>query len=139
VLQYPFHAGMQMWVSQLNRLHRDEPALHELDIDPAGFEWVDANDHMGSTISILRKGRAENERVLVVFNFTPVPREGYKVGVPTGGYWRELLNSDGKEYAGSGVGNSGGVEAKAEPVHGRPFSLNLTLPPLGALFLKGPA
>ncbi len=138
VLQYPVHSGLQFWVSQLNRVHREEPALHELDIDPAGFEWVDCNDHFGSTLAMLRKGRSEGERVLVICNFTPVPRVDYKVGVPSGGYWRELLNSDGKEYGGSGVGNSGGVEAKAEPVHGRPFSLTLTLPPLGALFLKGP-
>jgi len=138
VLQYPVHSGLQFWVSQLNRVHREEPALHELDIDPAGFEWVDCNDHFGSTLAMLRKGRSEGERVLVICNFTPVPRVDYKVGVPSGGYWRELLNSDGKEYGGSGVGNSGGVDAKAEPVHGRPFSLTLTLPPLGALFLKGP-
>jgi 1,4-alpha-glucan branching enzyme len=139
VLQYPVHAGMQEWVAQLNRVHREQPALHELDIDPAGFEWVDCNDSAGSTMSMLRKGRAERERVLIVCNFTPVPREGFRVGVPSLGYWRELLNSDGKEYGGSGVGNEGGVEAKDEPVHGRPYSLNLTLPPLGVLFLKGPS
>jgi 1,4-alpha-glucan branching enzyme len=84
----------------------------------------------------LRKGRRPEDSILVACNFTPVPREGYKVGVPAAGFWRELLNSDGKEYGGSGVGNLGGVESKNESVHGRPYSLTLTLPPLGAVFLK---
>jgi len=84
----------------------------------------------------LRKGREEDNPVLVVCNFTPVPRLGYMVGVPTGGYWKELLNSDAREYGGSGSGNMGGTEALAEKTHGRPYSLRLTLPPLGALFLK---
>jgi 1,4-alpha-glucan branching enzyme len=85
---------------------------------------------------MLRKGSSSQDVVLAVCNFTPVPRIGYKVGVPSGGFWRELLNSDAKEYGGSGMGNMGGCEAKAEPAHGRPYSLTLTLPPLGALFLK---
>jgi 1,4-alpha-glucan branching enzyme len=123
-------------VEQLNRLYASEPALHQLDTDSTGFEWIDCNDSATSTISLLRKGTSSQEQIVVVCNFTPIPRVGYRLGVPTGGYWRELLNSDGKEYAGSGVGNAGGVTAEEEPVHGRPFSLNLTLPPLGALFLK---
>ena len=135
VLQYPVHKGLQFWVEQLNRLYRSEQALHELDTDPAGFEWVDCNDTAASVISLLRKSRS-GSTVLVVCNFTPVPRVGYRVGVPWGGYWRELLNSDGKEYAGSGMGNMGGVQAEEIKVHGRPFSLNLTLPPLTALFFK---
>jgi 1,4-alpha-glucan branching enzyme len=136
VLQYPVHRGLQNWVEQLNRLYASEPALHQLDTDSTGFEWIDCNDSATSTISLLRKGTSSQEQIVVVCNFTPIPRVGYRLGVPTGGYWRELLNSDGKEYAGSGVGNAGGVTAEEEPVHGRPFSLNLTLPPLGALFLK---
>jgi len=136
VLQYPVHRGVQNWMEQLNRLYRSEPALHELDCDPAGFEWIDANDHTTSVLSLLRKGASTQDVVLVVCNFTPVPRIGYKVGVPSSGFWREILNSDAKEYAGSGMGNMGGCEAKAEPAHGRPYSLSLTLPPLGALFLK---
>jgi 1,4-alpha-glucan branching enzyme len=136
VLQYPVHRGVQAWMEQLNRTYRNEPALHVFDNDPAGFEWVDVNDSMLSTISLLRKSEKAEDTVLAVFNFTPVPRIGYRVGVPHGGYWRELLNSDGKEYAGSGMGNFGGVQAEEIQQHGRPFSLKLTLPPLAALFLK---
>ena len=136
VTQYQVHRGMQAWVERLNRLYRNEPALHVLDNNAAGFEWVDCNDNATSTISLLRKSENARDTVLGVFNFTPVPRTGYRIGVPHAGYWRELLNSDAREYAGSGVGNLGGVNAEAEPTHGRPYSLKLTLPPLGALFLR---
>jgi 1,4-alpha-glucan branching enzyme len=136
VLQYPVHYGLQTWVEQLNRVYRGEPALHEFDTDPKGFEWIDCNDNAASTISLLRKGSSPKDVVVVACNFTPIPRINYRLGVPTGGYWRELLNSDAKEYGGSGVGNAGGVAAEEQPVHGRPYSLKLTLPPLGALFLK---
>src|SRR6202451_432222 len=136
VLRYPVHHGLQTWVEQLNRLYAQEPALHDFDTDPKGFEWIDCNDSAASTISLLRKSRSPNQNIVIVCNFTPIPRLNYRLGVPAGGYWRELLNSDGKEYGGSGMGNAGGVFAEEEPVHGRPFSLNLTLPPLGALFLK---
>ena len=137
VLQYEFHRGVQAWMEQLNRLYRSEPALHVLDNNPAGFEWVDCNDNATSTLSLLRKSESVHDIILVVCNFTPVPRTGYRVGVPHGGYWRELLNSDAKEYAGSGIGNLGGVSAEAVPTHGRPYSLRLSLPPLAALFFKG--
>jgi len=136
VLKYPVHQGVQNWVAQLNRVYRQERALHELDTEPPGFEWVDANDSAASVLSFLRKGKAERDTVLVVCNFTPVPRHRYCVGVPYGGYWQELLNSDSADYGGSNLGNGGGVHAESEPVHGRPFSLKLTLPPLGVLFLK---
>jgi 1,4-alpha-glucan branching enzyme len=136
VLQYLTHNGMQKWVAELNRAYRDEPGLHVLDNLAEGFEWVDCNDNLTSTISLLRKTESPKDTVLVVCNFTPVIREGYRVGVPHGGYWRELLNSDAKEYGGTGVGNLGGVHAEATEAHGRPHSLRLTLPPLGALFLK---
>jgi 1,4-alpha-glucan branching enzyme len=136
VLQYPFHSGMLSWVEQLNRLYASEPALHELDSDPQGFEWIDCNDSGASTISLLRKGKSSKQQVVVVCNFTPVPRIGYRLGVPTPGFWRELLNSDAKEYGGSGMGNFGGVLAEKQEVHGRPYSLNLILPPLAAVFLK---
>jgi 1,4-alpha-glucan branching enzyme len=136
VLQYPFHRGLQSWVEQLNRLYRHEPALHELDADPRGFEWVDCNDHAASTLSLVRNGKSSPQSIVVACNFTPIPRIGYRLGVPAGGFWRELLNSDGKEYGGSGMGNLGGVVAEEQPVHGRPYSLNLTLPPLAAVFLK---
>ena len=136
VLQYAFHRGVQFWVEQLNRVYREQPALHELDTDPAGFEWVDANDNETSVLSFLRKGKSATDTVLIVCNFTPVPRLEYQVGVPCGGYWRELLNSDAKDYAGSGMGNAGGVRADYRPGHGRPHSLRMTLPPLAVLFLK---
>jgi 1,4-alpha-glucan branching enzyme len=136
VLQYPFHRGVQSWVEQLNRLYREQPGMHQLDTDPLGFEWVDCNDAAASVVSLLRKGKSPGETVLVVCNFTPIPRASYRVGVPSGGFWRELLNSDGKEYSGSGIGNSGGCTAEEIPAHGRSHSLNLVLPPLGALFLK---
>jgi 1,4-alpha-glucan branching enzyme len=135
VLQYPVHSGVQKWVEHLNRLYRAEPGLHELDTDPNGFEWIDANDSRHSVLSFLRKGKRGNP-VLVICNFTPVPRSNYRIGVPFGGYWRELLNSDAQEYGGSGTGNMGGVHASDSPSHGRAHSLTLTLPPLAALFLK---
>jgi 1,4-alpha-glucan branching enzyme len=136
VLQYPLHSGMQNWVEQLNRLYREQPALHAMEAEPAGFEWIDCNDHLSSTISLLRKTKSGKDNIVVVCNFTPVPRMGYRLGVPSGGFWRELLNSDAREYGGSGMGNMGGLKAEEEPSHGRPQSLLLTLPPLGALFLK---
>ena len=130
------HAGIQRLVGHLNRLHQGEPALHELDHDPAGFEWVDANDSEHSVISLLRLDREGRESVLAIFNFTPVVRQNYRVGAPKSGFWREILNSDAAEYGGSGQGNLGGVEAVPIPLHGRTHSLTLTLPPLGAVFLK---
>jgi 1,4-alpha-glucan branching enzyme len=136
VLQYPVHGGLMAFVAQLNRLYSSEPAMHYFDNDPRGFEWVDCNDAPASIVSLLRKTESPDDTMLVVCNFTPVPRLGYMVGVPTGGYWKELLNSDAKEYNGSGAGNMGGTEALPEKTHGRPYSLRLTLPPLGALFLK---
>jgi 1,4-alpha-glucan branching enzyme len=135
-LQHPFHRGLQGWVEQLNRLYRSEAALHELDTDPKGFEWIDCNDHVNSTISLVRHGKAPEQNVVVVCNFTPVPRMDYCLGVSESGFWRELLNSDAKEYGGSGLGNFGGVQSEEQSVHGRPYSLKLTLPPLGILFLK---
>ncbi len=137
LLQYPPHAGMQQWVADLNRLYRNETALHALDFESGGFEWIVADDGDQSVMAFLRKGRNPGETILVVCNFTPVPRDGYKIGVPRGGFWKELLNSDAPVYGGSGWGNLGGVEAHPEGFHGRPYSLELSLPPLGILFLKG--
>src|SRR5712692_1384758 len=131
LLQYAPHRGVQRWVEDLNRLYRNEAALHELDCQPAGFEWIDCNDAEGSTVSLIRKAKSTDEVVLAVCNFTPVPRNDYRVGVVRSGFWRELLNSDATEYGGSGQGNKGGTESTIVPCHGRPYSLNLTLPPLG--------
>ena len=136
LLDYPQHAGVRRWMEDLNRLYRQEPAMHELDCDPAGFEWIDANDADQSVITFLRRGRAPGEVILVAANFTPVPRHNYRVGVPHGGHWAELLNSDADLYWGSGQGNGGVVEAAPAPCHGRVWSLTLTVPPLGILFLK---
>ena len=136
VLHYPMHRGVQMWVEQLNRLYREQPALHELDNDPAGFEWIDCNDNAWSTVSLLRKGSSSTQEVVVACNLTPVPRIGYRIGATRGGLWKELLNSDAGEYGGGGMGNFGQLQAEPIPAHGRPYSLNLTLPPLAVLYLK---
>ncbi len=134
--QHPLHDGIQRWVADLNRVYREEPALFEFDFDPAGFEWIDCDDSQSSTICLLRKGRLEEDQFIVACNFTPVPRHNYRVGAPKGELWREVLNSDAEVYGGSGLGNQGGIEAETIPSHGRPFSLNLTLPPFAALFFK---
>jgi 1,4-alpha-glucan branching enzyme len=136
LLQYQRHAGIKRWVEDLNRFYRNEPALFELDFEQAGFEWIDCNDVESSILNFIRKGKSTSDIIFVICNFTPVPRFNYRVGVPHGGYWREALNSDAKEYEGSGLGNLGGCEAEAISIHGRPYSLNLTLPPLAALFFK---
>jgi 1,4-alpha-glucan branching enzyme len=138
-LEHPLHAGMQQWVADLNRLYRTEPALHDQDCTPRGFEWIDCNDSAASVISFIRKGAYTNEIILVLCNFTPVPRMEYQVGVPFGGFWEEVLNSDAAQYGGSGVGNCGGLLATATPCHGQPYSLTLTVPPLGVVFFKGAA
>jgi len=134
LLESPFHSGLQHLVKDLNGLYRGEPALHALDFHPDGFEWIDCSDSEGSILNLVRKCRSTENLLLAAFNFTPIPRYNYRVGVPSGGYWKESLNSDSKEYGGSGHGNLGGVEASPVPFHGRPYSLILTLPPLGAVF-----
>ena len=139
LLDQPLHSGLQRWVQDLNRLYRNESALHEQDFDPAGFEWIDCNDALQSTRSLLRKGRSTDDMVIVVLNFTPVPRHNYRVGVPRSGFWKEVLNSDAQDYGGGGQGNLGGVEALPVSSHGHPYSLNLTLPPLAAVFFKNQA
>ncbi|MBI3938661.1 MAG: 1,4-alpha-glucan branching protein GlgB [Betaproteobacteria bacterium] len=135
-LQHPEHEGVRKWVGDLNRLYRREPALHERDFSAVGFEWVNCHDWEQSVIAFLRRGRSPDDVLLVVCNFTPVVRANYRVGVPRGGTWRELLNGDAHHYGGRGHGNLGGVEAAPLPCDGRQHSLVLTLPPLAALFLK---
>ncbi len=134
LLEQPFHAGVQRCVGALNRLYRETPALHDLDVDPGGFEWIDCNDVESSVVTLLRRGRTEGEVVLAAFNFTPLPRQNYRVGVPRGGVWVERLNTDAVEFGGSGWGNMGGVESAPVPLHGRPDSVSLTLPPLAAVW-----
>jgi 1,4-alpha-glucan branching enzyme len=134
VLGYPLHAGVQRWVRDLNRLYRSTPALHQLDFSEAGFQWIDCDDADVSVISFLRRGAA-GELALVACNFTPVPREAYRIGVPRGGRWRERLNSDAAEYGGSGQGNLGALEAVFRAAHGHDHSLDVRLPPLAVLVL----
>lgn len=134
LLQYPAHEGVLRCVRDLNRLYRDEPALHELDFDPAGFQWIDANDSEQSTLSYVRWGRDRASGVICCFNFTPVPRFNYRIGVPKSGFYREILNTDGREYGGSGQGNYGGLGTHPISSHGYTQALTLTLPPLAALF-----
>jgi 1,4-alpha-glucan branching enzyme len=136
LLNEPFHAGLKRWVRDLNTLYRGHPLLHELDSSPAGFEWVDCKDSQRSIISFLRRGQNPNDQLLFVCNFTPVVRENYRVGVPLDCYWKEILNSDAPLYGGSGRGNFGGLPAAPLPIHGRPFSLNMTLPPLGLVVFQ---
>ena len=136
LLELPFHDGVSRWVADLNRVYREQKAMHELDFDPAGFRWIDANDTEQSVISLIRQGRTPDQPVLGAFNFTPVPRYNYLLGAPLGGTWKEILNSDAGVYGGSGLGNFGEVRAAPISRHGYPHALTLTLPPLGAIFLK---
>ncbi len=131
----PLHRGVQQAVRDLNRLYRALPALHQLDTEPEGFQWIEAGDSEQSTLSYLRRGRDPRDVAVIVCNFTPVPRAGFLIGVPHGGRWRERFNSDALEYGGSGLGNAGMVEALAHPVHGQVHALSLVLPPLATLIL----
>jgi 1,4-alpha-glucan branching enzyme len=133
LLKNPLHAGLQRWVRDLNTLYRGQASLHEFDFTAAGFEWIDCKDSQRSIISFLRRGPKADDQILFVCNFTPVVRENYRVGVPLEGSWREVLNSDAPLYGGSGQGNFGGLSTIPLPIHGRPFTLNMKLPPLGVV------
>ena len=132
----PYHRGLQQLVRDLNRLHRAEPALHELDFAPAGFSWIDCSDWEQSVVSFIRRGREAEDLMIVACNFTPVVRAGYRVGVPRPGYYRERLNTDAGVYGGGNIGNDGGSRSTGMPWQGQPDSILVTLPPLGVLFLK---
>ena len=136
VLDYPGHSGVQRWVRDLNHLYRSEPALHELDFSAEGFEWIDCQDSEESVICFVRKSRRSDNLIVAVLNFTPVPRVNYRIGVPRGGHWDEVLNSDAAIYGGSGMGNFGGRDAAPVAAHGRFQSLTITLPPLAAVFFR---
>jgi 1,4-alpha-glucan branching enzyme len=133
LLAEPPHRQLQLLVGECNRLYRDQPALHELDCDPAGFHWLDADDAERSVLIYERIAR-DGRRVVAALNFTPVPRHNQRIGVTAPGVWRELLNTDASELGGSGLGNFGAVEAAPVRAHGRELSINVTLPPLGALW-----
>jgi len=136
VLDQPRHAGMRRYVQQLNRFLQEQPALYETDYDGRGFRWIDCSDNENSVVSLMRSARDPRDFVVMVFNFTPVPRHGYRIGVPAPGFYAELMNSDAAVYGGGDLGNGGGVEAEASGAHGFAHSLRLTLPPLSCLLLK---
>ncbi len=136
LLDYLPHSSLKRWVEELNHFYRRQPALYELDFEPAGFEWIDCNDVEHSVVSLIRKGRSPDDLLVVVCNFTPTTHFNYRIGVPRPGFWKELLNSDAREYGGSGQGNMGGVESAPVPLHGRPYSLTITLPPLSTVFFR---
>jgi 1,4-alpha-glucan branching enzyme len=136
LLDKPLHVGLQRWVRDLNTIYRGQPSLHERDFEAAGFEWVDCTDSQRSIVSFLRVAKDPNDQLLFVCNFTPVVRQNYRVGVPRQGFWKEILNSDAPLYGGSGQGNFGGLHAAPLPIHGRSYSLNMTLPPLGVVVFQ---
>jgi 1,4-alpha-glucan branching enzyme len=136
LLQWDAHRGVQRLVTDLNALYRSEPALYQVDFDWTGFEWLELHDWENSVLAFLRRGKKPEDALVIVCNFTPVVRHDYRIGVPEGGFYRELLNTDAQIYGGSNVGNQGGVWAQAGPYAGRPFHVSLRLPPLGALYLK---
>jgi len=136
LLEFPQHQGLQRMVEDLNRLYRSEPALHEIDFDPTGFEWIDCNDWEKSVISFIRKGKDPKEKTVVIANFTPVVYENYRVGVPEPGFWEEKFNSDADFYGGSQKGNYGGVKTRPIPMHGYDQSMSITIPPLAVVIFK---
>jgi 1,4-alpha-glucan branching enzyme len=138
LLDDPAHEGLRRWTADLNRFHREEPAMHELDADPAGFEWIDCNDSEQSAVTLLRKAASTPRTVVIACNFTPLPRRGYRIGVPFAGRWEEALNGDAEIYGGSGLGNLGGLEAEEIPTHGRPWSIEALLPPLSMVAFVHP-
>jgi len=136
LLDQPAHQALQRLVADLNRLYASEPALHRLDSDPAGFEWIVGDDAANSLFAFLRKGAAGDPPIAFIVNMTPQPHQDYRLGLPTAGRWREILNTDSSLYAGSNRGNGGFVTAESQPAHGRPASASLVVPPLGAVLLK---
>src|SRR5690606_13123054 len=136
LLERPEHAAMQRLVGDLNRLYRDEPALHRRDADPQGFSWIVGDDAANSVFVYLREGFAADPPIAVALNLTPQPHLGYRIGLPRAGRWREILNTDAAIYGGSNRGNQGAVEAASMPLHGRPASATLVLPPLAAVLLR---
>lgn len=136
LLDFDSHKKMLQLITDLNKIYRENPAFYELDNSPDGFEWIDYNDAENSVISFIRKGKNADELMVGVFNFTPVVRYNYRIGVPREGFYKEILNTDSEVYWGSNVGNMGGLYAEKVPFHGRNFSINLTLPPLAGMYFK---
>jgi 1,4-alpha-glucan branching enzyme len=136
LLQYDRHSSLRLLVGDLNHLYRSQPALHTCEYTPASFEWLDVNDTEENVISFLRKGQTPSELIAVAGNFSPIPRDSYRIGMPQKGFWKEILNTDAKVYGGTGRGNFGGVETVPIPLHGRSYSLTINLPPLAAVFFR---
>ncbi|MFP5381207.1 MAG: 1,4-alpha-glucan branching protein GlgB [Gammaproteobacteria bacterium] len=136
LLRFPMHDGLRALLRDLNRLYRTEGALHDYDFDPRGFRWIDCHDADQSVLSLVRQGRQDGDRLVVLFNFTPVPREGYRIGVPAAPGWCEIFNSDSMYYGGGNLGNGRTIVPQEQPWMGFEQSLEVTLPPLGAIFLK---
>jgi 1,4-alpha-glucan branching enzyme len=136
LLQYPEHAGLKRWIQDLNHLYQRERSLHQEDFDGSGFSWIDCNDNENSVVSMIRRARDPHDFTVIAVNFTPIPRPAYRIGVPEGGWYRELLNSDGEMYAGSNMGNAGGVLAADTPSHGFDHALDIVVPPLGFVMFK---
>jgi 1,4-alpha-glucan branching enzyme len=136
LLHDPLHGGLRQFVRDLNRLYAHEPALHEVDFEPSGFQWIDANDNENSVVSFIRRSRDGRQSLIAIVNFTPVPRDGYRIGVPHAGAYVEVLNSDSEVYGGGNIGNGGVVFTEPIVAHGHEHSLRLKLPPLGVLILK---
>ena len=136
LLQYPLQSGLQRCVADMHRVYRSEPSLYEVDFDWRGFQWLESHDNENSVFAFMRLAADPSDVVVVVCNFTPVPRYDYRVGVPTGGLWREVFNTDSSLYGGGNLGNGGHVWALDEGWNSQPHSLCLTIPPLGAIFLR---
>jgi 1,4-alpha-glucan branching enzyme len=136
LLDYDSHRGLQNLTADLNSVYRNQPALHEVDFDWHGFEWIDCNDADWSVLSFIRRAKDPSDFVVVAANFTPVQRDAYRVGVPEPGFYREILNTDAEKYGGTNVGNLGGVHAEAVPWNNKPYSIYLRLPALGVIYFK---
>ncbi len=132
------HWRMQNLIGDLNKLYRSHPALFETDVDPSGFQWIDANNADDNAVAFLRKSPSTGRQILVTGNFSPVIRNGYRVGVPKPGYYPEIMNTDSYLYGGSNFGNGGGVEAQSIPCHGQPYSVLVSLPPLAVVWFEIP-
>jgi 1,4-alpha-glucan branching enzyme len=136
LLQWPLHQGLQRFVQDLNRLQATEPSLHQIDFEWGGFSWIDHTNVEQSVVVFVRRALDPSDHIIFASNFTPLPRFDYRFGVPEPVYYREVLNSDAAVYGGSNLGNSGGVHAEEIPAHGYPYSVSITVPPLGLVALK---
>ena len=136
LLDFPAHDGLRALLRDLNHLYRNEAALHEFDFDPRGFRWIDCHDADQSVLSLVRQGRQDADKIVVLLNFTPVPRHGYRIGVPGDFAWHEVLNTDSEFYGGGNMGNGRLLHPQNQPWMGFEHSIEVSLPPLGAIFLK---